>query len=102
MRTPIYVLGGYQTDFARSYARDGLDISDMMREAIEGALADSGLDAEDIETVHVGHSRNYNANRATWAQWHRKWFLVCGVNQQCVTKVRARRRRLQSCLQWQN
>ncbi|MEY4995812.1 MAG: hypothetical protein RLZ67_537 [Actinomycetota bacterium] len=56
MRTPIYVLGGYQTDFARSYARDGLDISDMMREAIEGALADSGLDAEDIETVHVGNA----------------------------------------------
>ena len=54
--TNTYVLGGYQTDFARSYAREGMDISDMMREAIEGALADSGLDAADIETVHVGNA----------------------------------------------
>ncbi len=56
MATPIYVLGGYQTDFARGYAREGLDISDMMREAIEGALGDSGLDATDIDTVHVGNA----------------------------------------------
>jgi acetyl-CoA C-acetyltransferase len=54
--TPIYVLGGYQTDFARSYARDGLDISDMMREAIEGALTASGVDVSDIDTVHVGNA----------------------------------------------
>lgn len=53
---PVWVLGGYQTDFARSYAREGLDISDMMREAIEGALADSGVDVSDIETVHVGNA----------------------------------------------
>ena len=56
MNTPIYVLGGYQTDFARSYARENMDVSDMMREAIEGALADSGLDAVDIDTVHVGNA----------------------------------------------
>ena len=56
MGTPVYILGGHQTDFARSWSREGLDVSDMMREAIEGALADSGLEASDIETVHVGNA----------------------------------------------
>jgi len=56
MAAPVYVLGGYQTDFARSYAREGLDISDMMREAIEGALADSNIDVADVDTVHVGNA----------------------------------------------
>jgi acetyl-CoA C-acetyltransferase len=56
MTAPVYVLGGYQTDFSRSYAREGLDISDMMREAIEGALADANLDVSDVDTVHVGNA----------------------------------------------
>lgn len=56
MTTPIYILGGHQTDFARSFAREGLDISDMMRETIEGAVGDSGVDISDIDTVHVGNA----------------------------------------------
>ena len=56
MTTPVYVLGGYQTDFSRSYAKAGLDISDMMCEAIEGALADANLDVSDVDTVHVGNA----------------------------------------------
>ncbi len=52
----IYVLGGYQTDFARAYAREGLDISDMMRESMEGALVDASIDAADIDTIHVGNA----------------------------------------------
>ena len=35
----IYLLGGHQTDFARVWSREGLDISDMMREAIDGKIA---------------------------------------------------------------
>ena len=56
MVSPVYILGGYQTDFARSYAREGLDISDMMRESIEGALAISNIDVADVDTVHVGNA----------------------------------------------
>ena len=54
--TSTFILGGYQTDFARAYARDGLDISYMMKEAIEGALANAGVDAHEIETIHVGNA----------------------------------------------
>ena len=52
----VFVLGGYQTDFARAYAREGLDISHMMRESIEGALADAKVDASEIQTIHVGNA----------------------------------------------
>ena len=34
----IHLIGGYQTDFARAWSREGLDYTDMMREAIDGAL----------------------------------------------------------------
>ncbi len=52
----VFVLGGYQTDFARAYAREGLNISHMMRESIEGALADAKVDATEIQTIHVGNA----------------------------------------------
>ena len=54
--TAVFVLGGYQTDFARAYAREGLEISDMMRESMEGALIDASVDASDIQTIHVGNA----------------------------------------------
>ena len=32
---PVYILGGYQTDFARNWAKEGKHISAMMREAVQ-------------------------------------------------------------------
>lgn len=52
----IHLIGGYQTDFARVWSREGLDYSDMMREAIDGALASCRLDADDIDAIHVGNA----------------------------------------------
>lgn len=52
----IYMLGGHQTDFARVWSREGLDLSDMMREAIDGALAAAQLDPSDIDAIHVGNA----------------------------------------------
>ena len=52
----IFILGGHQTDFARNYAREGLEISDIVRDAIEGTLHDAHLDADWIETIHVGNA----------------------------------------------
>lgn len=56
MAGPVFILGGYQTDFARSYSREGLDISDMMREAMTGAMSDALIECADIGTVHVGNA----------------------------------------------
>jgi len=52
----IYLLGGHQTDFARAWSREGLDISDMLRVAIEGAVEGCGLEYADIDAVHVGNA----------------------------------------------
>lgn len=52
----VYILGGYQSDFARAWSRQGLDISDMMRDATLGALADCQLDAAAIDSIHVGNA----------------------------------------------
>lgn len=54
--TPTYILGGYQTDFAKAWARNGQDISDMMREATLGALAAAKVDAADVQSIHVGNA----------------------------------------------
>lgn len=54
--TATYVLGGYQSDFAKVWSRNGEDISDMVRAATLGALSDAQLDPEAIETIHVGNA----------------------------------------------
>src|SRR5262245_15777012 len=56
MSEPIYILGGHQTDFAKTWSREGEDISDMIRSATEGALSACALDASAIDTIHVGNA----------------------------------------------
>ncbi|MEY2770981.1 MAG: hypothetical protein RIQ38_1400 [Pseudomonadota bacterium] len=56
MTSPVYILGGHQTDFARAWSREGLDISDMTRVATLGALADSRLDPGQVQSIHVGNA----------------------------------------------
>jgi acetyl-CoA C-acetyltransferase len=52
----IAILGGIQTDFARVWSREGLDLSDMLGAVTRGALADAGVRAGDIGTIHVGNA----------------------------------------------
>jgi acetyl-CoA C-acetyltransferase len=56
MSTGVYILGGYQTDFAKVWSRQGQDISDMLREAVHGALQNCALEAAQIRSVHVGNA----------------------------------------------
>ena len=51
-----WIAGSYQSDFARNYAREGLDISDMVGEAVAGTLETAGLQARDVDAVHVGNA----------------------------------------------
>ncbi len=55
MAPPVYVLGGYQTDFARNWTKENKHIVAMLREAVRGGLAATGLDAADVEVGHVGN-----------------------------------------------
>jgi acetyl-CoA C-acetyltransferase len=56
MTQAIFILGGYQTDFAKVWSRSGEDISTMMREATLGALDASHLDTSQIQSIHVGNA----------------------------------------------
>jgi acetyl-CoA C-acetyltransferase len=52
---PVFVLGGFQTDFARNYTREGKDIADLARDTVQGALAAAGVAAGEVEVGHVGN-----------------------------------------------
>lgn len=51
----VYILGGSQTDFARNWHREGLDIYAMFREVLESAVADADIEPAQIEVGHVGN-----------------------------------------------
>ncbi|MDT8989313.1 acetyl-CoA acetyltransferase [Curvibacter sp. APW13] len=56
MTAGVFVLGGFQTDFAKVWSRQGQDISDMVREATYGVLQQCRLDPGAIESIHVGNA----------------------------------------------
>ena len=51
----VYILGGFQTDFARNWTKEGKHISAMIREAVTGCLAATGVAPQDIDVGHVGN-----------------------------------------------
>ncbi|HWU68195.1 MAG TPA: acetyl-CoA acetyltransferase [Stenotrophobium sp.] len=56
MSREVFILGSYQSDFSRCWAREGKDISDLCRVAIEGVLEHSRLDPGAIQSIHVGNA----------------------------------------------
>ena len=59
----VWIPGSYQGDFARNYAREGLEISDMVAEAVAGTLEaasqarDCQVDgARTFATLNIGGS----------------------------------------------
>ena len=56
MGANVWILGGYQSDFARNLTREGRDFADLTREVIEKTLADLIIDAIDIDVVHVANA----------------------------------------------
>ncbi|MDH3654320.1 MAG: acetyl-CoA acetyltransferase [Myxococcales bacterium] len=51
----VYVLGGYQTDFARNWSKEKKHFVAMMREAVLGALEKTKIEPGDIEVAHTGN-----------------------------------------------
>ena len=52
----ISILGGYQSDFSRALKREGREIADLVEEVTEQTLASAGVDAEQVETIHVANA----------------------------------------------
>lgn len=52
----VWVLGGYQSDFARNLTREGKDFADLTGEVVDATLASAGLDGSQVDVVHVGNA----------------------------------------------
>lgn len=55
MVAPVYILGGYQTDFARNWMKEGGDVVALMKESVVEGLAATGIDSKEVEVAHVGN-----------------------------------------------
>lgn len=55
MQRKIYILGGYQTDFARNWSKEGKHVQAMINEAMEGAFSETNLEPADIDAAHLGN-----------------------------------------------
>jgi acetyl-CoA C-acetyltransferase len=53
---PVSIIGTYQSDFARTLKREGMEIADLVREVAEQTLVNANVDATQIETIHVGNA----------------------------------------------
>src|SRR5271169_3762086 len=58
MDTDVWILGGYQSDFARNFTKEGLDFADLTREVVDAGLAAAKVDAADIASTGVIHVAN--------------------------------------------
>jgi acetyl-CoA C-acetyltransferase len=57
MGTPdVWILGGYQSDFARNFTREGHDFADLTAEVVDHTLAAARVDAADIGVVHMANA----------------------------------------------
>ncbi|HEY2501977.1 MAG TPA: acetyl-CoA acetyltransferase [Mycobacterium sp.] len=54
--TAVWILGGYQSDFARNLTKENRDFAALTLEVVEGTLASAKVDAADIAVVHVGNA----------------------------------------------
>ncbi|MFJ2028673.1 acetyl-CoA acetyltransferase [Streptosporangium sp. NPDC087985] len=54
--TNVWVLGGYQTDFARNFTREGQDFASLVAETTSMTLEESCVDADEIDVIHVANA----------------------------------------------
>src|SRR5215213_6577754 len=52
----VWILGGYQSDFARNLTREGHDFADLTAEVVDRTLAVARVDAADVEVIHVANA----------------------------------------------
>lgn len=56
MPASTWILGGYQTDFARNIIREDIGITELFAETVRGTLDATPVPIEDIEVIHVGNA----------------------------------------------
>jgi len=51
----VYLLGGWQSDFSANWSREGIGLTDAFADTVSNGLAAAALDADEVETGHVGN-----------------------------------------------
>lgn len=51
----VYLLGGYQTDYALNWSRESGTIFDLLKATVEGALAATAIEPNEVEVAHIGN-----------------------------------------------
>lgn len=54
----VWILGGYQSDFARNLSKENRDFADLTREVVDGTLTAAKVDAADLAAAGVVHVAN--------------------------------------------
>lgn len=52
MNNEVFIIGGYQTDFERNWTKEGKNYIALLREVIEGALADTDITYREIKELN--------------------------------------------------
>ncbi len=52
----VWILGGFQTDFARNLTKEGRDFADLVAGVVTGTLEAAKIDAADVGVIHVGNA----------------------------------------------
>ena len=55
MEERVYILGGYQSDFAQNWHRNELDLLDVFQDIISKGLNSVDLEPKDVDVAHVGN-----------------------------------------------
>jgi len=53
---PVSIIGGYQSDFARNFTKESLEISDLVQETTTGTLVHAGISTAQVEVIHVANA----------------------------------------------
>ena len=51
-----WIIGGYQTDFARNSTREGTGFAELFEETVQHTLASAGMAPADVGVIHVGNA----------------------------------------------
>ncbi|MFQ1629275.1 acetyl-CoA acetyltransferase [Mycobacterium tuberculosis] len=54
----VWILGGYQSDFARNLSKENRDFADLTREVVDSTLTAAKVDAADLAAAGVVHVAN--------------------------------------------
>jgi acetyl-CoA C-acetyltransferase len=53
---PVWIIGGYQSDFARNLTKESLEISDLVKETATGTLMAAGISTAQVGVIHVANA----------------------------------------------